>query len=221
MSLSGRLATSVAVAGLVLLALGAALLPLLTPAFTHTLVIRHSLTAESGVSEPTMLDTAERVRAFVVSRQGTLPESLEGRAAFDLSAVSHLEDVADVIAGAQVATAALALLAGLAVLSALRFGHRPAVVRVLRVAGLSSIAFPLVVGVAGALSFDLLFAGFHSLFFAAGTWTFPYDSLLIQLFPEEFWVYSGLAWGALIMLVGVLYSGAGRLLERVPEPPVE
>ena len=103
----------------------------------------------------------------------------------------------------------------------LRFGHRPAVVRVLRVAGLSSIAFPLVVGVAGALSFDLLFAGFHSLFFAAGTWTFPYDSLLIQLFPEEFWVYSGLAWGALIMLVGVLYSGAGRLLERVPEPPVE
>lgn len=199
---------------LVVLALGVALMPLLTPAFTRALVARHASPAEAGVTERAMLETAERVRAFVVAREGFLPERLEGRDAFDESAVGHLEDVADVIASAQIATAALALLAVLCGALALRSGHRDAVACALRAAGAGAMALPLVAGVAGVLSFDLLFAAFHSLFFAAGTWTFPYDSLLIQLFPEAFWVWSGLAWGASVMLVGAVYMVAARFLER-------
>lgn len=215
MRLAGRFAGYAAAVGLVVLALGVALMPLLTPAFTRALVARHASPAEAGVTERAMLETAERVRAFVVAREGTLPERLEGRDAFDESAVGHLEDVADVIASARVATAAFALLTVLGGLLAIWAGHGPAVARALRIAGVGAMALPLVVGVAGLLSFDLLFAAFHSLFFAAGTWTFPYDSLLIQLFPEAFWVWSGLAWGASVVLVGVIYVAAARLLERV------
>lgn len=219
MTLSRRLAGYVAASGLVVLALGVALLPLLTPPFTRALVARHASPAEAGVTERAMLETAEQVRAFVVAREGVLPARLEGRDAFDESAVGHLEDVAEVIASARVATAALAGLAVLAGLLALRHGHGDAVARALRAAGVGAMALPLIVGVAGALSFDLLFAAFHSLFFAAGTWTFPYDSLLIQLFPEAFWVWSGLAWGASVMLMGAFYGAAARLLERRRRTP--
>jgi gltX_bact: glutamyl-tRNA synthetase len=34
--------------------------------------------------------------------------------------------------------------------------------------------------------FNGFFAAFHSLFFASGTWTFSYDSLLITMYPPEF-----------------------------------
>lgn len=36
-------------------------------------------------------------------------------------------------------------------------------------------------------SWDSAFAGFHSLFFADGTWYFAYSDVLIRLFPEQFW----------------------------------
>lgn len=214
MTLTRRLAGYVAAAGLVVLALGMALVPLLTPAFTRALVTWHASSAEAGVTEQAMLETAEQVRAFVVAREGALPERLEGREAFDASAVGHLRDVADVIASARVATAVLALVAALAGLLALRSGGVDAVARALRAAGVGAMALPLIVGGVGVLSFDALFAAFHSLFFAAGTWTFPYDSLLIQLFPEAFWVWSGLAWGVLVILVGALYVVTAALLER-------
>jgi uncharacterized membrane protein len=61
-------------------------------------------------------------------------------------------------------------------------------------------------GLAAVFDFSTFFAAFHSLFFAAGTWQFPYDSLLIRLFPERFWTTAGAAWAVLAA------GGAGLLL---------
>ena len=68
------------------------------------------------------------------------------------------------------------------------------------------------------MNFERFFAWFHGLFFSAGTWEFPADSLLIEVFPEGFWVAAGSTWGALVMLGGVasgrrragLCEGAGQ-----------
>ena len=35
------------------------------------------------------------------------------------------------------------------------------------------------------------------MFFEAGTWQFSEEELLIQLFPEPFWVLAGAAWAGL------------------------
>jgi len=37
-------------------------------------------------------------------------------------------------------------------------------------------------------NFSSVFTGFHTLFFEQGTWTFPASSLLVTLFPEQFWI---------------------------------
>lgn len=36
--------------------------------------------------------------------------------------------------------------------------------------------------------FEPFFIAFHKIFFPQGNWSFPTDSILIQLYPEQFWV---------------------------------
>jgi uncharacterized membrane protein len=62
----------------------------------------------------------------------------------------------------------------------------------------------------GLLDFEAFFAWFHGLFFAPGTWTFPYDSLLIRLFPERFWVTAAVAWGLLAGIGAVILGLSAR-----------
>ena len=63
---------------------------------------------------------------------------------------------------------------------AVRIGRR-ALGRTLIAGGGLVLAAFCALGAWAAIDFDGLFAAFHSLFFQAGTWTFPYDSLLITL----------------------------------------
>ena len=61
---------------------------------------------------------------------------------------------------------------------------------------------------------DWLFTTFHGVFFAAGTWTFPSDSLLIRLFPESFWIAAAAAWAALVVLGALVLWLAALWLDR-------
>lgn len=124
-------------------------------------------------------------------------------------ALSHLDDVYTVISTAAPALAACAIIA-LASLIALGFaGGR-------RRVGMTLIAAPLVVIVAFALlaawvviDFNGFFAAFHSLFFANGTWTFSADSLLICMYPPDFWIGMGAVWLAATLLASALAIAAG------------
>lgn len=63
----------------------------------------------------------------------------------------------------------------------------------------------LVIGVLGGfalLAFGVAFELFHRVLFPGGNWAFPADSLLIRLYPYEFWQLSATAFGALAMLGG-------------------
>jgi len=68
--------------------------------------------------------------------------------------------------------------------------------------------------VAAVTDFDTFFSAFHGVFFAEGTWTFPYDSLLIRLFPEPFWAVSGASWAGLVLTIALGYGAAGAWLVR-------
>lgn len=62
------------------------------------------------------------------------------------------------------------------------------------------------------LAFNWLFVRFHELFFASGTWTFPYSDTLIRLFPLPFWQDAFLFIGvASVVEAVVLWRVAGRL----------
>lgn len=57
------------------------------------------------------------------------------------------------------------------------------------------------------LSFDLVFVGFHRIFFAGDSWLFLYSDTLIRLFPEKFWQDA-------FILVGLFSLFGGLVLWR-------
>jgi uncharacterized membrane protein len=84
----------------------------------------------------------------------------------------------------------------------------------LRAGGAASLVLLALVVAAGLLDFEVVFSGFHGIFFEEGTWTFPADSLLVRLFPLRFWTVSALSWAVLTALGGIGLLMVGRRLRR-------
>ncbi len=201
-------------AGLALLVVGLSLQLLLLPAYTHTLVARVGAAGLTGLDRQRTLELAEEVRAYVTTPDPpALPERVDSRPGFDERQASHLDDVRSVMIPATVLT--WILLAG-AIVWCVAAWRSPAARSALRRAVFGAgvgllVAVPLL-GLAGLADFDALFARFHGLFFAAGTWQFYADDLIIQLFPEAFWAVSGLVWGLLIAVTAGAMTLAAWLL---------
>jgi hypothetical protein len=206
-----------AVAGVLwaMLVVGLAVGALTVPVYTSAAEQALGIPASAGLSVTDTLRLSGAVRALVADPEfDPLPSTWRGSPAFDPSAVSHLMDVRAVLSGARAATGAAAALLGIWVAfavarkrwSRLARGMRTGAYSVLGVLGLSVLA--------AFADFSAFFAAFHGLFFRSGTWTFPYDSLLIRLFPESFWVTSGVAWGVLSATGAMLLLVAARWVPR-------
>lgn len=197
-----------------LVVMGVSLVPLTSPAFTRAVAARYSLAQDAGLSPERMLVIAEQVRAFVVEAEGdTLPATVDGRPGFDAGAVSHLIDVRVVLDRARIFTGIVTLLVAVWVAIQLRRRRIERVSAALRAGAVLTIALIALAAAAAFSDFESFFTAFHGLFFSSGTWTFPYDSLLIQTFPEPFWVTCGAAWGVLMVLGAGLLVGVAGLLD--------
>jgi integral membrane protein (TIGR01906 family) len=142
----------------------------------------------------------------------TLPAQVDGRDGFDEAAVSHLIDVRRVIAASRIASGVLALLLALGLAIEVAHKRTDRIADTLLAGAIWSVALVVLAVVAATMDFESFFSAFHGLFFSAGTWTFSYDSLLIQTFPEPFWVTAGAVWGGLVLLsAGLLAAGAWAL----------
>lgn len=199
---------------LALMVTGLAILPLTGPAFTRTVAGRYSLPEEAGLPPERMLEVAEQVRAFVVESKGdTLPVTVDGRAGFDAAASSHLIDVRVVLSRARLFTGVLTLLVTGWIVVMFRRKRIDAIVASLRAGAILTLVLIVLAAVAAVSDFESFFTAFHGLFFASGTWMFPYDSLLIQTFPEPFWATSGAAWAVVMVLGAGLLAWLAKLLE--------
>ena len=108
----------------------------------------------------------------------------------------------------------LAIGVGLWIAATVRLGERSRVGVALKVGAAVSAVFVLLAAAAAVFDFSAFFTAFHGLFFEAGTWTFPYDSLLIRLFPESFWVAAGVGWAALVLTIAGAYWIVGWRLAQ-------
>ena len=129
-------------------------------------------------------------------------------------AVNHLDDVFGVVQAAKwwLLAAVVAACVGCTA-TAFRGGKR-LLGRVLAGAGVSVLAVFALLAAWVAIDFDGFFAQFHSLFFAAGTWTFSWDSLLICMYPPEFWMGMGAIWLVVTVACCVVCITIGRLLRK-------
>jgi integral membrane protein (TIGR01906 family) len=73
--------------------------------------------------------------------------------------------------------------------------------------GGSLLLLGLLITVGGLMVFQwqAFFTGFLELFFASGTWTFPYSDTLIRLFPIRFWM------DVAVVIVGLLVIQAAAI----------
>lgn len=140
--------------------------------------------------------------------------ALDSKRFLDENAISHLNDVNSVIAAvfwplAAIAVAAIAALAYVI----FRYGKR-AGGNVLLASGTAMLVIMAAIALWAALGFDAFFAAFHSLFFAEGTWTFPYDSLLICMYPIGFWIGMAAIWAATTAVLSIAAVIIGFILRR-------
>lgn len=145
--------------------------------------------------------------------------ALDERRFLDEGALVHLNDVHTVIAGAFWPIAGIALLAIVLLACVFVRSGRHAGGTVLFASGCAMLAFIAAVAVFAAFGFDAFFDAFHSLFFAEGSWTFAYDSLLICMYPIGFWIGMAVIWAATTAVLSLVAVIAGALLRKNSERP--
>ena len=211
-----RVTTVIVGIALCLLMIGVSVSLLTGHAFTRLLAGRFSLAAEAGLPHQRMLQVAEQVRAFVVDGDvHTLPATVDGRPGFDAGAVSHLRDVRGVLAGARVVTGALAALIALWIGMHVARRRTSGIADALRAGAIAGASVVVLSVVIAFVDFERFFAAFHGIFFKSGTWTFPSDSLLIQTFPEPFWVSAGATLGGLVLVFAAALWFTARFMDGV------
>jgi integral membrane protein (TIGR01906 family) len=169
--------------------------------------------ATAGLSRADVIRLSQDVRRLVAdSEYAPLPSTWRGEPGFDSAAVSHLLDVRMVMSAARLATGASALLLALFVAASLVPHRFEPLWSSMRWGAVLVVVLVVLAVAAASTNFDAFFAAFHGLFFKAGTWMFPADSLLIRLFPERFWEAAGAVWGALSLIAAGILASAAHLL---------
>lgn len=128
--------------------------------------------------------------------------------------IAHLDDVNSVVHRVLPALFGVVVLTVFCLLVVLRTCGPRAFGKPLAWAGGAVIALFVILASWALIDFNGLFAAFHVLFFAAGTWTFPSDSLLICMYPQGFWSGMGVVWLAVTLALSVCALVCGLFFIR-------
>ncbi len=129
-------------------------------------------------------------------------------------AISHLDDVYNVVVNAYIIAIIVAVLAVICVFATFLTRGKRRGGAVLLGAGITVCAIFAVVGIWAAVDFDVFFSVFHMLFFESGSWTFSENSLLICMYPDAFWMGMGIIWLAVTLVLSILSIVIGARLRR-------
>lgn len=127
----------------------------------------------------------------------------QGNQLFTDSEVSHMADVKLVML-ITVAVGVLLALLCIVFMVALARTAKGGIRRSLFAGSLWMLVVLIAVAVLAVLGWETFFAGFHSLFFADGTWTFQSTDALIRLYPNQFWMDAGIGIAALVLVTLVV-----------------
>lgn len=124
-------------------------------------------------------------------------------------AISHLVDCNTLINGVRPVLVGAAILTLVCWIALAAMKARRALSRMLSwPSALLACAF-VVLGIWAFADFRGFFSAFHAVFFPQGNWTFDVNSLLITLYPQEFWVALGALWLAVTLIVAIIFFALG------------
>ena len=129
--------------------------------------------------------------------------------AYSPDTISHLDDCYHLATRAKVVLAVVAVLALAGCIFVGVKGGKRRLGTLFMASGIALVVAFAALGVWAFVDFNALFTTFHSLFFKAGSWTFPYDSLLICALPTAFWIGMAVIWLVVSMLVSIIFVVIG------------
>ena len=127
----------------------------------------------------------------------------DGSPLFTPSEVAHMTDVKVVMLVTMAVGLVLAVLCVLFMVSLAR-NAKGGIRRALFAGSLWLLVLMIAVAVLAVLGWEAFFAGFHSLFFSDGTWTFAASDTLIRLYPNQFWIDAGIAVAGIVVLTALI-----------------
>jgi integral membrane protein (TIGR01906 family) len=144
----------------------------------------------------------------------------DGTPLYNARELRHMHDVQIVTTAAYAVGLALFALAALAAAALWRRGLHGRLLGALTWGAMLALGLIAAIVIGAALAWDTFFTLFHEVFFADGTWYFPYSDTLIRLFPEAFWFDAALVIGgfvitASLVLLGAAWAAGRRLARRV------
>lgn len=128
--------------------------------------------------------------------------------------IDHLNDVYNVTDTLFYPIIVIGFLAALLLFLGYRYFGPAVPARAFLWGGIATLAIIIVLLAWALISFSGLFAVFHSLFFAEGTWTFPADSLLVTMLPEAFWIGMGAVWISISAILAIASIVLGLFIKR-------
>jgi integral membrane protein (TIGR01906 family) len=197
----------------VLTLLALAVLPLLTPAFSHAALDVAGSAGLLGVDQATVHQLSDRSVWELIAGPATFAFAGPGGEPFyDAAERAHLADARALLWLCLTAGAASAAILGL-LLARATGARRASLWRAVSRAGATSAVAVLVGAVLSVVAFESLFTLFHELAFPGGGWAFdPARQRLVLLYPLGFWQVAAAALGALLMILGVATWWLGRTM---------
>jgi integral membrane protein (TIGR01906 family) len=221
----GRLLSAAIFIGTILAIIAVAVLPLLTPAFTHPALDMAGSAGQLGVETGVAHRWSDLSVAELVLGPGSFsfagPDGPDAGPFYDTAERGHLAD-ARLLLWLCLIAGAVALLGIGGLIARADDDRRRATWRIVSRAGATAAAAVIVLAVVSLVAFDALFTLFHQLFFPGGNWAFdPATQHLVQLYPFAFWQIAAAAFGVLVAALGVATWWLGRRLGRAAPPPME
>jgi integral membrane protein (TIGR01906 family) len=203
--------TVVAFVATILVLLALAVLPLLTPAFTHAALDAAGSAGSLGVDRPTVLDLSDRSVAELIAGPATFAfTGPDGRPFYDAAERGHLADARVLLWSCLVAGAVSAVVLTL-FLARSPSPRRARLWRSVSAAGATTAIAVAVIAILALVAFESLFTLFHQLAFPGGGWTFdPSRQRLVLLYPLPFWQIAAAALGSLLVVLSIATWWLGR-----------
>ena len=180
------------------------------PFVTEFLSHQTSISAEFGVSQATIAQASLAARDYALGTIGTegLKSTLSGLGlpaeALDASMLTHLQDCTGIFTIFTNLFIALAIASVASIVLTAVFSGSDGTSGLLWQSAVLALVVIVAFGFRIFTSFESFFTWMHTLFFSAGTWTFASDSLLISMFPQNFWIGMGAIWGGVSIILSVI-----------------
>ena len=174
---------------------------------------RFNVSASTGFPDSELRRAAREIVEYWGSDAELLDIRVDGEPLYTEREIIHMRDVKGLVRGvswAPVVTGGLVLAYALGGLAVQGRRFLPVLANRALVAGLGSIATLLVLGLALAVAFPLLFRLFHEISFANDFWLLdPNRHNLIRMFPQGFWFEATMFIAVATVLEALALAGAG------------